>query len=530
MATRPSSMLGLAGLALGLGISAAHGQLAFPGQAVAVTGRPVYGSTTEAFYSLSTPTISSTGIVGFGGQTIVNSTFRPALFRWHAGQGSVLARAGDPYANHPLLQYQSFGTPIVDDAGRFVFHSNSNASGISGYIHGAPGQFSVAVLAGTDPNPNPSPGYLRVGGNGSLGSPLHTRSGTLAFQSGSGQASRTWSGTPGNFQMVADYPSPAPGYPAGTQINGAGASRVDDAGRVFSMGTLTGAGMNGERALVLAGPQGRSIPVGPGRTMPGIPVPLLAASRPGSTNGSGRIGFEALFQEPGGPLRRGAWTGQEGAYQLVALTHTQAPGMPAGTEFVDLDTPRLNHAGDSVFRGYTPGPGPVSRVGLWVASGGTTSLAVGYGMPVVNMPAGSSFVSLDGNSSANVGVAFNDLRQIALTGTITIPGGPNRAALLVDDPILGLQALAITGLPYQLAPGDSRIVQDILTHSDGTTGTLGIQSGDDGFGTFLNDSGGLVYGLVFTDGSQATIVTQVPAPGTGVIGLTMLAFVRRRRR
>ena len=120
-----------------------------------------------------------------------------------------------------------------------------------------------------------------------------------------------------------------------------------------------------------------------------------------------------------------------------------------------------------------------------------------------------------------------------LTGTGVTTA--NDAALWAWDPLEGLFPVVREGDLVTLSPGDVRTVSTFslatahqLVNMDNAfwpIGTGGVASG-------LNDAGQLTFGLRFTDGTSAVVVTTVPAPGTlvGLVGAWALGANRRRRR
>lgn len=498
-------------------LSGAFAQFGIPGEVIAVQGGPAFALPGERFTFLGNATISQNGVVGFYGTTAIGSASGlKGVFKWDAGVGSRIVQQGQPFAGLPMYTYHDFRSPIIDNQGGFTFIAANSPGDFGGLVTGTAGQLSLAAFSGADPNPTPS--YLKVS---EVIDFRYTRMGRIAIQDAASDQ-RLWTGTLGNFQLVASNNVQAPGYPSGTIMAGVGSSRVSESGKMTAIANIRGNGYLGERVMLSASPASTSIAVGPGRPTPGLAGAFDQAGEPASLNGAGVLAFVAPYREvSGGSQQLGIWVGHEHELQPAVITGAQVPGLPTGCAFDYLTAAVVNHRGSVLFGGSVTGPGGAAYTGSWIYREGVPRPVLQRGNAVVNMPEGTWLESSSGS------FAFNDLDQLAMVGMVTMPGGELRQAILALDPTLGLRAFAAEGFAYQIAPGDSRIVSSISAYPTGFGSRT--TTGDDGLGTFLNDRGEMVFTLQFTDGSAATIVCQVPSPGAMLFPLGLIALVGRSR-
>ena len=118
---------------------------------------------------------------------------------------------------------------------------------------------------------------------------------------------------------------------------------------------------------------------------------------------------------------------------------------------------------------------------------------------------------------------FNGLGQVAFMSNLTGPGVSvglgNGSALWATDLDGTLVMVARSGTSFTDGLGNTHIISSI---------GIAPNVGDDGHVSSFNDNGDLAVNLSFSDGTQGTFVTHIPAPGS--LGLLGLAAVARRRR
>jgi hypothetical protein len=99
---------------------------------------------------------------------------------------------------------------------------------------------------------------------------------------------------------------------------------------------------------------------------------------------------------------------------------------------------------------------------------------------------------------------------MAFLARLEAPGDPFVEGLVAMKRSGELVALAATGFPFEVVPGDVRIVQQVhTTQGDGGGGPM---NGDDGGPTFLNDRGEIAFLLWFADDSSGLFRTSFPTP------------------
>jgi hypothetical protein len=499
-----------------------YGQFGFSPTTITLTGQTGFDAPTgEVFSSLGTAIINGSGAVAFAGNTRTSpgGATNSGLFVWQGGMGHRILKQGDPLGDHPSLLIGTLRQPYLDDTGRLTVQTSTGSSGV-GVLQGTPGAFHVLALSGADPNPGGT--YARPD---TIFSTQVAPSGAIQMRDSS---NRIWAGLPGSIGVVASPNSPAPGYPSGgPSIYNFTDLGVDDTGRALVMANTTDG--TGNRVLFTASQSGQTLLAGPGSAAPGGGT-FPSSGAPGKLNAAGIIGFHAPVLLPGeSAFRDAAFMGTQSNIHRIAIKGDAAPGAGTGATFVDFGTPTPNEHGSAMFVADTTVPGGPAKLGLWITADTRLHRAVALGAAVTNMPTGTTLFSLEGTNSASYPLAFNDRDQVAFLGRVSVPGMATTFALLATDLNGDLVALAATGFGFQVGPGDSRVVQDFVLPQS-YTNDLTALNGQDGFGTFFNDSGRLVFGLRFTDGTFGTFVATVPAPACGGVLGTLMLLRRPRRR
>jgi hypothetical protein len=116
-------------------------------------------------------------------------------------------------------------------------------------------------------------------------------------------------------------------------------------------------------------------------------------------NAAGQIAFLASLQTGSGGVTSlndsGVWSEGSGSLALVAREGTQAPGTPAGANFIGFGNPVLNAAGQTAFSGaLQTGSGGVTstnNLGIWSEGSGSLALVARKGTKAPGTPAGANF-------------------------------------------------------------------------------------------------------------------------------------------
>jgi hypothetical protein len=105
-------------------------------------------------------------------------------------------------------------------------------------------------------------------------------------------------------------------------------------------------------------------------------------------------------------------------------------------------------------------------------------------------------------------------------------GSDNDKSIFATDPTGAFHLLAREGDPFEVAPGDVRIVADCDYYRPYTT-----QSGGDGRPRALNDLGEVGLWLKFADGSSGLFVASIPVPEpAGALAASTLLLIAGARR
>jgi hypothetical protein len=131
-------------------------------------------------------------------------------------------------------------------------------------------------------------------------------------------------------------------------------------------------------------------------------------------------------------------------------------------------------------------------------------LVARYGDPV-NLP---GFQNIRWGS---LNVAANDADQALFGGHLITSGGGQTQALFGYDPSLGVVTLAKAGDAVEVEPGVTKTIASFTVGGDDFI--FPFNSTRTGRGAALNDAGEVAYRAVFTDNSQAVLVTRIPVAG-----------------
>lgn len=159
---------------------------------------------------------------------------------------------------------------------------------------------------------------------------------------------------------------------------------------------------------------------------------------------------------------------------------------------------------------------------MWFGSAGSLSLLVREGQDAPGAPEGVKFGSPKGNDDAFWAGSVNAREQIAIVGQVTgggllDSGNDGLYGIWAYDPLLGMQLVALEGMPIEVTPGDLRTVAFVSLN-----GGMAERA--------LNDSGQLAFYASFTDGSEAILVAWAPEPKGAMLALIGLGLCGLRGR
>ncbi len=232
------------------------------------------------------------------------------------------------------------------------------------------------------------------------------------------------------------------------------------------------------------------------------PVAIIGAAAPGAGPGETFQGFrdvrfnaagEAAFKAVvGGDFS--IWSEGGGSLSMVARAGDQAPGASAGTVFNELNEPRLNNAGQVVFRATLAGPNVTANndEGIWSDVGGALAKVVQGGDTVPGNPFAATFTELSDP-------VINTPGQIAFGGNYAGVNGSGSAVWLGAPG--GISPVAQTG---DLAPGSPP----------------GVEFTGQSFGSFIsifNGSNSLAAALAINDAGEVAFSASIPNQDGGAL-------------
>lgn len=112
-------------------------------------------------------------------------------------------------------------------------------------------------------------------------------------------------------------------------------------------------------------------------------------------NGASQVAFQGVLSSGAGGVSGanddGIWTNVGGSFNLLAREGSPAAGA-SGASFGPLEFPRLNAAGEIVFKGsLAAGAAANNNEGIWAFRNGTLDLVAREGQPAPGAPAGTHF-------------------------------------------------------------------------------------------------------------------------------------------
>jgi hypothetical protein len=365
-----------------------------------------------------------------------------------------------------------------------------------------------------------------------------------------------WAGSPGDLRMIARE---------GDLMPGSGAARIETVANDFELGgngyVAFASQLTDNRYGIWAGTQGNlqavAIDGQPAVGFPGMSYSLLDTIDDGlSINHSNHLAF-AAWAEAELEFQQAVWTGTPGNLQVVAYTEMPAPGFAAGAEvYYFVLPPQINESNEVAIPVGVDDPNSVVGVvdTLYLHSNsGLTRMFDPYSTPPGYAP-GSEYSQVldynfgnDGNAvmlnpvllpggdseDALFAIRDDDVRLVIRVGDqipqatgdlyfdyfhqffvnsagevafyADVAGDEVQSGIWIGDGAGELLEIARTGTTLEIAPGDVRIVSDVLL--------LGGGFADPERSPF-NDAGQLVFYAAFED-STAALLLYSPAGTPG---------------
>jgi PEP-CTERM motif len=552
----------LAGISLAQ-LDLAHGAVIY--QTVALTGQQAPGMATGTVYlnSFSGVSINSSGQVVFSSQ--VTGFGNNALYSGLPGSLQLVARTGDQApglaAGVRFLHFHKYDLPqplndysVINDSGDAVFLAKLAGPGLNNSNNDAVYFGSSASLQ-----------LVARKGDQAAGTPAGVVYGTpLLHLNDAGQVglfdflltgpgvstanrSAVFVGTPGAMQLVARDGDPSPGNTA-TYGGSGGIMRFptfNDLGQVVFSDDWSGPGYSNStsNAIFGGGVGSMQLIARGGNQPPDAPAGLgyLHLDNLPGINDSGQVAYASRWTTGVGGVDSTndvvLYAGPMASPSVIAREGDQAPGTAPGTTYSTFFPgsgslqPTPNDAGGIFFGATLAGAGVSSAndIAFFAGPWNAPQLILREGDPAPDTAPGITFTThfsgtFDG--SGYPGVTFNDLGQAAtlliLAGGVT---SANDGALYLFDPVLGPIKIAREGDQFDIGGGVMRTIAD---------GGIVFSAGyNDDFVNGLSNTGKLVFGLKFTNGTSGIFTTTVPIPEPttlallGLVGL--LGCVRMRK-
>ena len=525
---------------------------------VALSGEAAPG-TAATFRTFANPVINSAGDVAFQANLSGPTTDVVPHGAWSGTRGNLrtIAVAGGVAPGTGGARFRTVGWPIVlTDDGRTLFYGSLvNAGGVNfdndyGIWTGAPGAMGLFSRRG-----DPAPGLS--GADYSLFFANTHPSGAIGFNASlqgpavnENNSSAAWVGTIGSgesLQLLARAGDAAPGLPAGARFRSVGTPMVSASGQVamHAMASVGPANVEG----VWVGPPGNLVPVVTTGTAPpdapGRTLSFLGVSR---FNDAGHLAFMGFLNAETTEEQIsnvGIWAGPAGAVRAIALEDRQAPGFEEGVVFhgsvpgeaISYDAfknPTLGNGGHVAFAAtvFAANVDVFHNDGVWVSQpvGGpgpaALTLVAREGDAAPGAPDGTVFkgvLSGDDLIPAFENPLLNASGQVAFEALTSGPLGQFGRGVWVTDASGQLHLVAHSGMPFEVAPGDVRVV-DLVKLSAGGSSADGQLAG-------LNDAGRLAFAASFTDGTEGVFVaTVVPEPAGLWLASGLVLLMRRKVR
>lgn len=476
------------------------------------------------FDQLGRPHLNNDGYVVFAAKffgTGVTTNNDDVLWTDRSGELAFIARAGAQAFGLPMfVTYKTFGTPILNDAGNLAFEASLKGTGVTFendeiiYSEGANGIFGMIAREGTQ-----APGTFAGITHNGIYPPRYNNDGRVLFGGalkGTGvdftNNAAVWSGFPGNVGLVVREAQVAPGLPSSVQLKygstDIGAVLGGSNQCAFRAG-LDGGGVTTDNDnIVYSGSVfSPATVVREGTQVPGAPAGVNVGNVLQPTiNESGQTAFLSIL---GGAVdntnNNAILSNASGSLQMIARKGNPAPNAGTDAVFDFLQLPLLSADGSIAFGATLTGAAVDDSNDEVIYSNNTGTLTPfvregdrAPGTPADVLFSGDAMAMLPAFTGQT---AMNDVGQIVFVGRLEGPAvnDGNRMGVWMHDPLQGTRLIARTGDVIEIAPGDSRILQQIILNSG--------SGGSDGKPNSLNDNGEFAFWAQFTDGSSAILVT-----------------------
>lgn len=498
---------------------------AVPMRTVVITGEQVPGFPAGVIFAeLNRPDINAAGRVVFSakfsgpGITMVNDD---TLWSDRSGALAFEAQAGQQAVGVPGgVLYETFNVPTLNDEGHLAFYGTVQGGGVANnnndvlYSEGATGNLGLVAREAEHAAGAP------VGVNyDSLNGFVYNNDGRIMWRAslkGPGvdltNKAAIWSGFPGSVLMVVRAADPAPGLPGIVIGDGSRLSQpvLGNTNQCLFRVGLSGATVTNDNdsAIYSGSVDSPTLLIRKGDPAPGTPAGVNFGGVQGqTTNASGAAAILALLA--GGsvdPTNSSAIFAEDqgGTLNLLARTGSQAPGAATGVVFDRFFTLLLDADGSVAFAAFLTGTDVDDTNDECVLSNNTGSMAfvAREGDRAPGTPEGVFF---DGapifGAFSTSSLSMNGAGQVLFLGSLDGPGvdDTNRRGVWQHDPDSGLRLIVRQGDEIEVAPGDTRIMEDIQF--------VARSGGSDGQASGLNDTGEFAFWALFTDGSEAILVT-----------------------
>lgn len=524
---------------------------------IVLSGDPAPGTMAGVNFAGFTgvPAINRAGQTAFRASlngTGVDNTNRVGIFSGPAGSLGPVVRGGDPAPDAADgVTYRSLGAPLINGAGQTAFLADLTGLGLGVFSEsaGMPGSPGLVARSGNAP-----PGTVPDRDYNSFSTPVFNDAGQTAFRTNvtftvRGAVFSEAAGTLGLPGLVVANGDPVPGTPDGTNFRSFSSPVLNRAGQTAFSALLTGArvdstndiGIFSEAAGAIGSP---GLVAREGDPAPGTDVNYSFLGPP-VLNGAGQTAFRTSLISAGSVVPDGSGifseaAGTIGSPGLVAREGDPAPGTSA--IYSSFDSPVLNGAGETAFRAGLTGTGVDSTndTGIFseaAGSVGSPGLVAREGDPAPGTSDGVNFSSFR-LFRDSISLALNGTGQIAFRASLSGTGVnfSNDSGIWATDPNGQLTLVIREGDIIDV--DNDPVLQDRRTVR--TLSNLNHTGNEDGRPSSFNDRGELAFYAFFTDGSSGLFVatisgqsTVVPEPTTlwmltiMVLGLT---FAGRRQR
>jgi len=352
-------------------------------EVVARTGSPVPDTIAGVNFSIfGAPVLNSAGQTAFRAivtGTEVNEGNSLGIFSEGGGSGlEIVARRGNavPGTNAGLNFSVLTSEPVLNNAGQTAFRGIVFGPGVDGTNNNAifsEGRGNGPEIVAREGSPAPGTGANFEGDNNVVVLNDAGQTAFLELINGPGVVNLNnrfgiWSEGRGNgLELVARGGNAAPGTGDGVNFFVLMDPVINSAGQTAFTGNLAGPGIrasNGSGIWSEGGGNGLELVVRAGDAAPGTSAGItFSAFRSVALNDAGQTAFRGVLGgfDPGvGAFINdfGVWSeGGGNGLELVAREGSPAPGTSDGVNFLRLNDPVLNGAGQTAFAGFLTGTG-----------------------------------------------------------------------------------------------------------------------------------------------------------------------------